>query len=60
MDHFRIFFNDELFNNTVIETNRYTKHKISEFHISPRSILSMWSDVSVQVKAFLDLIKIWA
>jgi hypothetical protein len=53
MDYFRLFFNDELLNNIVIETNRYRRHKISQLQLSLRSIWSMWSDVSVlEVKAF--------
>jgi hypothetical protein len=47
MDYFSLFFNDELLNNIVVETNRYARHKISELQLSPRSIWSMWSDVSV-------------
>jgi hypothetical protein len=56
MDYFTLFFNGELLNN-VAETNRYARHKISEFQLSPRSIWSRWSDVSVpEMKAFLGLI----
>jgi hypothetical protein len=52
-----LYFNDELLNNTVIETNRYVRHKIVELQISPWSIWSRWSDVSVPVvKSFLGLI----
>jgi hypothetical protein len=52
MNYFRLFFNDELLNNTVTETNRYVRHKISELQLSLRSIWNMWSDVSVpEVKA---------
>jgi hypothetical protein len=39
-DYFSLFFNDELLNNIVVETNRYARHKISELHLSPRSIWS--------------------
>jgi hypothetical protein len=56
MDYFKLFFN-EVWNNTVIETNRYARHKISELQLSPRSIWSMWSNASVpEVKAFSGLI----
>jgi hypothetical protein len=56
MDYFSLFFNDELLNNIVVETNRYTRHKISELQLSLRSIWSMWSDMSVpEMKAFLGL-----
>jgi hypothetical protein len=52
-----LFFNDELLNNIVIETNRYVRHKILEFQLSLRSIGSSCSDVSVpEMKAFLGLI----
>jgi hypothetical protein len=37
MDYFSLFFNDELSNN-VVETNRYVRCRISELHLSPRSI----------------------
>jgi hypothetical protein len=47
MDYFSLFFNDELLNSTVVEKNRYARHKISELQLSPRSIWSRWSDVSV-------------
>jgi hypothetical protein len=57
MDYFILFFNDELLNNTVIEANRYMRHKITELQLSLRSVWSRWSDVSVpEVKAFLGLI----
>jgi hypothetical protein len=53
MDYFSLFFSDELLNNIVVETNRYAKQKISEIQLSPRSIWSSWSDVSVpEMKAF--------
>jgi hypothetical protein len=56
MDYFSLFFNDELLN-SIVETNRYAKHKISELQLSLRSIWSRWSDVSVpDMKAFLGLI----
>jgi hypothetical protein len=43
--------------NIIIETNKYARHKIAELQLSPRSIWSRWSDMSVpEVKAFLDLI----
>jgi hypothetical protein len=35
---FSLFFNDELLNNTVVETNRYARHKFLELQLSPRSI----------------------
>jgi hypothetical protein len=55
MDYFSLFFSDELLNN-VVETNRYARQKISEHHLSPRSIWSR-SDLSVpEMKAFLGLI----
>jgi hypothetical protein len=44
--YFSLFFNDELLNNIVVETNRYARHKISKLQLSPRSIWSRWSDVS--------------
>jgi hypothetical protein len=57
MDYFSLFFNDELLNNTVVETSRYARHKISELQLSPRYIWSRWSDVSVpEMMAFLGLI----
>jgi hypothetical protein len=57
MDYFSVFFNDELLNNIVREIKRYARHKISELQLSPRSIWSTWSDVSVpEMKAFLGLI----
>jgi hypothetical protein len=57
MDYFSLFFNDELLNNTVTETNRYVKHKIADFQLSMRSIRSRWSDVSApKMKMFLGLI----
>jgi hypothetical protein len=57
MDYFRLFFNDELLNSIVMEINRYARHKVSELQLTPRSIWSMWSDVSVpEVKVFLHLI----
>jgi hypothetical protein len=40
MDHFILFFNDELLNNIVIETNRYARHKIAELQLSARPIRS--------------------
>jgi hypothetical protein len=56
MDYFSLFFNDELLNNIVVETHRYVRHKSSELQLSPRSIWSRWSDVSVpEMKAFLGL-----
>jgi hypothetical protein len=55
MDYFRLFFNDEVWNNT--DTNRYARHKILELQLSSNSIWSMWSDVSVpEVKTFLGVI----
>jgi hypothetical protein len=57
MDYFSLFFNDELLNSIVVETNRYARHKISERQLSLRSIWSRWSDVSIpEMKAFLGLI----
>jgi hypothetical protein len=58
MDYFSLFFSDELLNNIVVETNRYARQKkILELQLSPRSIWSSWSDVSVPgMKAFLGLI----
>jgi hypothetical protein len=47
MDYFRLFFNGEFLNNIVIETDRYVRHQISELQLTPTSIWSMWSDVSV-------------
>jgi hypothetical protein len=55
--YFSLFFNDELLNSIVVETNRNARHKISELLLSPRSIWSRWSDMSVpEMKAFLGLI----
>jgi hypothetical protein len=57
MDYFSLFFNDELLISIVVQTNRYVRHKISELQLSPRSIWSRWSDMSVpKMKAFLVLI----
>jgi hypothetical protein len=42
MDYFSLFFNDELLNNIVIETNRYARDKIAELQLSPRFI---WKQV---------------
>jgi hypothetical protein len=57
MDSFILFFNDELLNNIVIGTNKYARDKISETQLSPWSIFSTSSDVSVlEVKSFLGLI----
>jgi hypothetical protein len=54
MGYFRLFFNDELLNNIVIETNRYAKQKFLELQFSPGPIWSRWPDMSVpEVKAFL-------
>jgi hypothetical protein len=47
MDYFTLFFNDELLNDTVTETNRYAKDNIAELQRSSRSIWNRWSDVSV-------------
>jgi hypothetical protein len=42
---------------TVIKTDRYARDKILEFELSPTSIWSSWSDVSVpEMKALLGLI----
>jgi hypothetical protein len=38
MDYFSLFFNDELLNIIVVETNRYARDKISELQLSPKSI----------------------
>jgi hypothetical protein len=57
MDYFSLFFNDKLLNSTVVETNKYARYKILELQLSPRSIWSRWSNVSVpEMKAFLGLI----
>jgi hypothetical protein len=56
MDYFSLFFNDELLNYIVVETNRYARHKILELQLRPRSIWSRWSDVSVPEMVFLGLI----
>jgi hypothetical protein len=57
MNYFSLFVNDELSNNTVVETNRYARHKTAELQLSLRSIWSRWSDVTVsEVKALLGLI----
>jgi hypothetical protein len=52
MEYFSLFYNDELLNKTVIETNRYVRYKTLKLQQSPRSVWSRWSDVSVpKVKA---------
>jgi hypothetical protein len=57
MDYFNLFFNDEVLNKIVIETNRYVRDKIVKLQLIPRSVWSRWSDVSVpEMKAFLGLI----
>jgi hypothetical protein len=57
MGYFSLFFNHELLNNIVIETNKYARHKISEHKLGPRSIWDSWSDVTVpEMKAFIGLI----
>jgi hypothetical protein len=57
MDYFGLFFNDKFLNNIVVETKTYARHKISELQLSPRSIWSRWSDVTVpEMKVFLRLI----
>jgi hypothetical protein len=56
MVYFSLFFNDELLNNIIVETNRYTRRKISELQLSLRSIWSRWSDVLVPEMVFLGLI----
>jgi hypothetical protein len=57
MDYLSLFFSDELLNSIVVGKNRYAIHKISELQLSPRSIWSRRSDVSVpEMKAFLGLI----
>jgi hypothetical protein len=44
-------------NSIVVETNWYARYKLLELQLSPRSIWSRWSDVSVpEIKAFLGLI----
>jgi hypothetical protein len=57
MVYFILYFNDELWNNIVTETNRFARHNIAELQRSLWSIWSRWSDVSLpEVKAFLGLI----
>jgi hypothetical protein len=57
MNYFILFFSDEVIYNIVIETNRHARHKIAELQLTPRSIWSRWSVMSVlEVKAFLSLI----
>jgi hypothetical protein len=57
MDYFSLFFNAELSNNIVTETNTYARDKIAELQLSPRSFGNWWSDVSVpEIKAHLGLI----
>jgi hypothetical protein len=65
MDYFTLFFNDELvnntvietMNNTVIETNSYARDKIAKFQLCQGSIWRRRSDVSVpKMKALLGLI----
>jgi hypothetical protein len=54
IDYFSLFSNDELLNNTVMETNRYAKDKLAA---KPKVIWNRWSDISVpEMKAFLGLI----
>jgi hypothetical protein len=56
MDYFILFFIDELLNNIAIETKRYVRHTIAGFQLSPWSIWSRWSHVSVpEVKSLLGL-----
>jgi hypothetical protein len=56
MDYFSLFFSDELLNNIVVETE-VCGQKISELQLSPRSIWSSWSDVSVpDMKGLLGLL----
>jgi hypothetical protein len=60
MDYFILFFNDELLNNIVIETNRYARYTISNLQLSLWSIWGRWSNVSVpDLKVFLGLIINW-
>jgi hypothetical protein len=42
MGYFSLFFNDELLNNIVIETNRYARQKTGEIQLSQRSLWSRW------------------
>jgi hypothetical protein len=57
MEHFSLFFNDEFLNRIVVETNSYVRHNVLELQLSPRSIWSRWSDVSVpEMKAFIGII----
>jgi hypothetical protein len=57
MNYFCLFFNYELLNDTVVETNTYETDKIAELQLSARSIRNRWPDVSVpEMKAFLGLI----
>lgn len=52
-----LFFNDELLNNIVIDTNRYVEQKIAKIQLSLWFIWSGWSDGSVLgVKLFLVLV----
>jgi hypothetical protein len=37
IDYLIVFFNDELLNNIVIKTNRYSRHKIAVLQLSPWS-----------------------
>jgi hypothetical protein len=46
MDYFSSIFNDELSNNSVIETNTYAKDKIAELHLSPRFIWNRLYNIS--------------
>jgi hypothetical protein len=46
-----LFFNDDLLNKTVIQSNRFGRYKIAELPLTP------WSGVSVaEVKSFLGLL----
>jgi hypothetical protein len=57
MDYFSLFFNDELLNSIVIETNMYARDKTAKLQLSLRSIWNRWSDVSVpETKAPLGII----
>jgi hypothetical protein len=58
MDHFSLFFNDDLLNDTVLGTNRFARHNISEFQVSPRYIWFSWYDVSVSEMKALPLLDI--
>lgn len=57
IQYFLLFFNDDIMNDIINETNRYAREKISKLQLSPRSIWHKWSDVNlIEMRAFLGLV----